>query len=117
MARLVPTLLRPVDVPVLVTSVFFKGGERLDVHARATVCVSLTPEVLENAVERFLGEGSREIVEVAANTLERHLRSACARAAPEKLAATVGAAVRAEAPHYLRKLGLELRSFVVQKAT
>lgn len=109
--------LRPIDVAFRVKGVFFKGGERLDLQVKATVSISRTPEILVNAIERFLGQGRQEIADVAAATLEGHLRAQCASTSPDEKAPVerIVSSVKASAPEDLRKLGIELRSLLVGK--
>lgn len=73
----------PIDIRV--TNAYSKGGIPLDVHAVANIKVSSNPEIIGNAIERFLGQETREIQRVGKETLEGHLRGVLATLTPEEV--------------------------------
>ena len=61
-------------VPVEVKNAYSKGGTPLDIQAIANVKIASDPEVVGNAIERFLDRDRKEILRVARETLEGNLR-------------------------------------------
>lgn len=109
--------LRLITVPMTVRGAYSEGGIPLTVHAVANVKVSGDPELVGNAIERFLGRGQEEIRRVAKETLEGHLRGVVATMTPEevnedrlKFTSQLGA----EASDDLRKLGIQLDTLKIQ---
>ncbi|MEN9786747.1 MAG: hypothetical protein RLZZ299_2011 [Pseudomonadota bacterium] len=99
----------PLDLHV--ANAFSKGGIPLTVHAIANVKVSSDPQIIMNAVERFLGSDSKEIRRVAKESLEGHLRGVLATLTPEEVnqdRLKFANALIDEAEEDLRKLGLHL---------
>jgi flotillin len=83
----------------------------LDLHAVAAVRISPDPQLIERAMERFLGRSGEEIVNVARQALEAATREAVSRLRAEealdsrsKLAEDIHVKARQE----LEPLGLEL---------
>ena len=70
-------------VPVEVKNAYSKGGIPLHIQAIANVKVSSNPNVVGNAIERFLGRSRNEIKRVARETLEGNLRGVVADLTPE----------------------------------
>jgi flotillin len=56
-------------VTVKVTNAYAKGGTPLDIQAIANVKISSDPQVVGNAIERFLDQDRQEIIRVARETL------------------------------------------------
>jgi flotillin len=72
-------------VQVEVQQAFAHGGTPLDVKAIAIVKISTDADVVGNAVERFLQMDPEEVNQVAARTLEGHLRAMVASLTPEQV--------------------------------
>ena len=79
-ARRMDVTLLPVLVEV--KNAYSKGGTPLNIQAIANVKVSTDPSVRNNAIERFLGRDTKEIVQVAKENLEGNLRSVLAQLTP-----------------------------------
>jgi flotillin len=75
--------LRTFPVRIDIRGAYSKGGIPLNVHAIANVKISSDPNVIHNAIERFLGRGRDEVVRVAQETLEGNLRGVLATMTPE----------------------------------
>lgn len=108
------------EVEVSCRSAFCRGGVRLNVDAIANVKISSDDRIVRNAIERFLGQDRHEILEVAKNTLEGHLRAVVATLTPEevnedrlKFAERLGE----EAERDLNKLGLHLDTFNIHSVS
>ena len=107
--------LMPLDLNV--TNAFSKGGIPLHVHSIANVKISTQPEVMMNAIERFLGRERDEIKRVAKESLEGHLRGVLAKLTPEEVnedRLKFAHTLFDEADDDLRKLGLQLDTLKVQ---
>ncbi|MFO0017176.1 MAG: flotillin family protein [Synechococcaceae cyanobacterium] len=72
-------------VPIRVTKAYALGGTPIDVEAISTVKISTDPVCVGNAIERFLGHEADAVQEVAARTLEGHLRLMVAGLTPEQV--------------------------------
>lgn len=108
------------EVEVSTRQAFCKGGVRLNVDAIANVKISSETRVVRNAIERFMGQDRHEVLEVAKNTLEGHLRAVLATLTPEevnedrlKFAQRLGE----EAERDLNKLGLHLDTFNIHSVS
>ncbi len=75
--------LRTFPVRIDIRGAYSKGGIPLNVHAIANVKISSDPNIIHNAIERFLGRGREEVVRVAQETLEGNLRGVLATMTPE----------------------------------
>ncbi|MCO5295254.1 MAG: SPFH domain-containing protein [Fimbriimonadaceae bacterium] len=73
------------EVPIQTRNAYSKGGIPLAMDAIANVKISSDPQVVGNAIERFLGRDPAEIRRVAKETLEGHLRGVLARLTPEEV--------------------------------
>jgi flotillin len=107
--------LMPIDLNV--TNAFSRGGIPLKVHAIANVKISTDPEVMMNAIERFLGREREEIRRVAKESLEGHLRGVLAKLTPEEVnedRLKFAQGLLDEADDDLRKLGLQLDTLKIQ---
>ena len=67
-------------VEVSVSNAYSKGGIPLTLAAIANVKISSNPNLVRNAVERFLGMDPKQIAQVARQTLEGVLRELLAQA-------------------------------------
>ena len=117
-ARRMDVTLLPVLVEV--NNAYSKGGTPLNIQAIANVKVSSDPAVRNNAIERFLGRDSTEIVQVAKENLEGNLRSVLAQLTPEQVnedrlrfAEQIADEVGAD----LRRLGLQLDTLKIQSVS
>lgn len=107
--------LIPLDLNV--TNAYSRGGIPLNIHAIANVKISTQPEVMMNAIERFLGREREEIKRVAKESLEGHLRGVLAKLTPEEVnedRLKFAHTLFDEADDDLRKLGLQLDTLKVQ---
>ncbi|MFW5968615.1 MAG: flotillin family protein, partial [Persicimonas sp.] len=75
--------LMPVSINI--KGAYSKGGIPLNVHAIANVKISSDDNRVGNAIERFMGRGRREILRVAQETLEGHVRGVLAGMTPEEV--------------------------------
>jgi len=74
-----------ISVPMAVHGAYSAGGIPLAVNAIANIKVSTHPNLVGNAIERFLGRDRMEIARVAKETLEGHLRGVLAQLTPEQV--------------------------------
>lgn len=72
-------------VEVHVANAFSRGGIPLNVQAIANVKVATDPVRVRQAVERFLGVGTQEVLQVARQTLEGVLRETLSQLTPEEV--------------------------------
>ncbi len=72
-------------VPIRVEKAYAMGGTPIDVEAIATVKISTDRDCVGNAIERFLGHDPNAVQQVAARTLEGHLRLMVAGLTPEQV--------------------------------
>lgn len=103
--------LSTIPLDLHVANAYSKGGIPLNLHAIANVKVSSDPQVIMNAVERFLGRDPAEIRRVAKESLEGHLRGVLARLTPEEVnedRLKFANTLLDEAEDDLRKLGIQL---------
>jgi flotillin len=73
------------SVTVEVHDAYSKGGIPLNIQAIANIKISSDPQVVGNAIERFLGHKRSEIIRVAQETLAGHLRGVVATLTPEQV--------------------------------
>ena len=105
-------------VPIRVAKAYAQGGTPIDVEAIATVKISTDPACVGNAIERFLGHEPAAVQEVAARSLEGHLRVMVAGMTPEQVnqdrlrfADRVLEVTRQD----MIKLGLQVDTFKIQR--
>ena len=113
-----PLTTLPIDIRV--TNAYSKGGIPLDVHAVANIKVSSDEAIIGNAIERFLGQDSKEIQRVGKETLEGHLRGVLATLTPEEVnedRLKFAQALMDEADTDFDKLGLHLDTLKIQNVT
>ena len=104
-------------VPVEVRNAYSKGGIPLHIQAIANVKVSSNPNVVGNAIERFLGRNRREIKRVAQETLEGNLRGVVADLTPEQVnedRLKFAERIAQDVSRDLTKLGLHLDTLKIQ---
>ena len=104
-------------LPVLVevSNAYSKGGTPLNIQAIANVKVSTDPALRNNAIERFLGRDTQEIVQVAKENLEGNLRSVLLT--PEQVnedRLRFAEQIAEEVGEDLRRLGLQLDTLKIQ---
>ena len=106
-----------ISVPMAIHGAYSEGGIPLSMTAIANVKISNNPNVIGNAIERFLGHTREEIAGVAKETLEGHLRGVLATLTPEEVnedRLKFAERLTAEADPDLRKLGLQLDTLKIQ---
>ena len=104
-------------VTVKVSNAYAKGGTPLDIQAIANVKISSDPQVVGNAIERFLDQDRKEIVRVARETLEGNLRGVVATLTPEELNENrlqFSQRIASDVRRDLIKLGLQLDILKIQ---
>ena len=114
-ARRMDVTLLPVVVEV--SNAYSNGGTPLNIQAIANVKVSTDPEVRNNAIERFLGRDSKEIVQVAKENLEGNLRSVLAQLTPEQVnedRLRFAERIADDVGEDLRRLGMQLDTLKIQ---
>ena len=114
-ARRMDVTLLPVLVEV--KNAYSKGGTPLNIQAIANVKVSSDPDVRNNAIERFLGRDSQEIVQVAKENLEGNLRSVLAQLTPEQVnedRLRFAERIADDVGDDLRRLGMQLDTLKIQ---
>ena len=114
-ARRMDVTLLPVLVEV--NNAYSRGGTPLNIQAIANVKVSTDPAVRNNAIERFLGRDSKEIVQVAKENLEGNLRSVLAQLTPEQVnedRLRFAEQIAEDVGQDLRRLGLQLDTLKIQ---
>jgi flotillin len=77
--------VRTRPVPIRVEKAYAMGSTPIDVEAIATVKISTDRDCVGNAIERFLGHDPNAVQQVAARTLEGHLRLMVAGLTPEQV--------------------------------
>ncbi len=77
--------VRTQPVPIQVVKAYALGGTPIDVEAIATVKISTDRDCVGNAIERFLEHDAAAMQDVAARTLEGHLRVMVAGLTPEQV--------------------------------
>ena len=104
-------------VTVKVTNAYAKGGTPLNIQAIANVKISSDPNLVGNAIERFLDRDRSEIVRVARETLEGNLRGVVATLTPEQLNENrlqFSQRIASDVSRDLKKLGLQLDTLKIQ---
>jgi flotillin len=112
--------MRTIPIDVQVQGAYTRVGIALKVKAIAVVKVSSSPQVVMNAVERFLGRDRDAIQSVAAETLEGNLRGVLATLTPEEVnedRLKFADSLSQEVEHDLAKLGLHLDVLKIQHVT
>lgn len=112
--------LSVMECEVSCRNAFCRGGVRINVDAIANVKISDHPNIVRNAIERFLGQDRHEILEVAKNTLEGHLRAVLAGLTPEEVnedRLKFSERLSDEAERDLNKLGIHLDVFNIHSVS
>jgi flotillin len=112
--------MRSIPIDVQVQGAYTRVGIPLKVRAIAIVKISSNPQVVMNAVERFLGRGTADIQKVAKETLEGNLRGVLATLTPEEVnedRLKFAESLSQEVEHDLAKLGLHLDVLKIQHVT
>jgi len=112
--------MRTIPIDVQVQGAYTRVGIALKVKAIAVVKISSNPQVVMNAVERFLGRDTNAIQSVAAETLEGNLRGVLATLTPEEVnedRLKFADSLSQEVEHDLVKLGLHLDVLKIQHVT
>jgi len=107
-------------IDVTVTSAYSKGGIPLTVQGVANLKVAGHEPVLGNAVERLLGKGRDEIMQIAKDVLEGNLRGVLARLTPEEVnddKIAFAQELMTEAENDLSRLGLVLDNMKIQNVS
>ena len=109
--------LTEMPVNIATRGAYSKGGISIDVSAIANVKVSTLPNVLDAAIEHFLGQKKEQIMHVAQETLEGHLRGVIATMTPEDInedRLEFAKRVSDEVLPDFEKLGLQLDNLKIQ---
>jgi flotillin len=112
--------MRTIPIDVHVQGAYTRVGIALKVKAIAVVKISSNPQVVMNAVERFLGRDRAALQSVAAETLEGNLRGVLATLTPEEVnedRLKFADSLAEEVEHDLVKLGLHLDVLKIQHVT
>jgi flotillin len=112
--------MRSIPIDVQVQGAYTRVGIPLKVRAIAVVKIASHPDVVMNAVERFLGRGLGDVQQVAKETLEGNLRGVLATLTPEEVnqdRLKFAESLSAEVEHDLAKLGLHLDVLKIQHVT
>jgi flotillin len=107
-------------IDVAVTNAYAKGGIPLTVSGVANVKIADKEPALNNAIERFIGKGRRELIKIAKETLEGNLRGVLSQMTPEQVNEdkTIFAKnLMVEAEHDLSEIGLILDTLKIQNVT
>jgi flotillin len=112
--------VRSIPIDVQVQGAYTRVGIPLKVRAIALVKISANPNVVMNAVERFLGRGLDDVQQVAKETLEGNLRGVLATLTPEEVnedRLKFAESLAGEVEQDLAKLGLHLDVLKIQHVT
>ncbi|HEY0713411.1 MAG TPA: SPFH domain-containing protein, partial [Polyangia bacterium] len=112
--------MRSIPIDVQIQGAYTRVGIPLKVRAIALVKISSSPQVIMNAVERFLGRGHDDVQRVAKETLEGNLRGVLATLTPEEVnedRLKFAESLAQEVEHDLAKLGLHLDVLKIQHVT
>ena len=107
-------------VDVAVSNAYSKGGIPLTVAGVANLKVAGHQPLLNNALERLLGKGRPQIIQVAKDTLEGNLRGVLSQLTPEEVnqdKLRFAEKLLEEAEHDLSRLGLVLDVLKIQNVS
>lgn len=107
-------------VDVAVSNAYSKGGIPLTVAGVANLKVAGHQPLLNNALERLLGKGRPQIIQVAKDTLEGNLRGVLSQLTPEEVnqdKLRFAEKLLEEAEHDLSRLGLILDVLKIQNVS
>lgn len=112
--------LNTMEVPIQIRGAYSKGGIPMNVDAIANIKISSDPNIIGNAIERFLGRDISEIRRVSKETLEGHLRGVLAKLTPEEVnedRLKFAEELSRESEEDLVKLGLHVDTLKIQHVT
>lgn len=112
--------LTVMSVHIHIDGAYSKGGIPLNVHAIANVKVSSDPTDRRNAIERFLGQSTKEIRKVAKETLEGNVRSVVSEMTPEQVnrdRLKFANSLASDAEPDFEKLGLHIDTLKIQNVS
>jgi flotillin len=104
-------------IRIEIKNAYSKGNIPLNIVAIANVKVSSKPEIVGNAIERFLDRDREEIIRVAKETLEGNLRGVVATMTPEQVnedRLQFAESITSNVSQDLFKLGLEIDTLKIQ---
>ncbi len=104
-------------IRIEIKNAYSKGNIPLNIVAIANVKVSSKPEIVGNAIERFLDRDREEIIRVAKETLEGNLRGVVATMTPEQVnedRLKFAESITSNVSQDLFKLGLEIDTLKIQ---
>ena len=107
-------------VRVEVRNAYSKGGTPLDIQAIANVKISSNPNIVGNAIERFLKSDRKEVLRVARETLEGNLRGVVANLTPEQVnedRLEFVERITSDVSRDLMKLGLQIDTLKIQSVS
>lgn len=107
-------------IRIEVRKAYSKGGIPLNIQAIANVKVSSNPEIVGNAIERFLDRDRKEIIQVAQETLEGNLRGVVATLTPEQVnedRLEFAKRITSYVSRDFHKLGLEIDTLKIQNVS
>ncbi len=103
-----------------VKNAYSKGGTPLNIQAIANVKLSNNPNIIGNAIERFLKSDRNEILRVARETLEGNLRGVVATLTPEQVnedRLQFAQSITSDVSRDLMKLGLQIDTLKIQSVS
>lgn len=109
--------LTTIPINIVVKNAYSKGGIALHVEAVANVKITSDHNIINNAIERFLGRDTEEITRAVQDTLEGNLREVLATLTPEQVnedRLIFAKSLSEVAEDDLRKLGLHLDTLKIQ---
>ena len=112
--------LRNMVIQLNVDNAYSKGGIPLKVKGVANVKIASQQPLLDNAIERFLGQGRDQVARIAKETLEGNLRGVLAALTPEEVnydRDAFAGELAEEAERDLSDLGLEVDNMRIQSVT
>ena len=107
-------------IDVRVTNAYSKGGIPLSVQGVANIKVPGEEPLLNNCLERFLGQSREEIMKIARETLEGNLRGVLAGLTPEQVnkdKEEFAAKLAEEAEQDFNRLGLVVDTLKIQNVS
>jgi flotillin len=107
-------------IDVQVHNAYSKGGIPLTVQGVANIKIPGEEPLLNNALERFLGQTREQIMKFAQDTLEGNLRGVLATLTPEEVnqdKERFAAQLAGEAEHDFSRLGLVLDTLKIQNVS
>ncbi len=107
-------------IDLQVKGAYSRNGIPLTVHGVANIKVPGEEPLIHNALERLLGKGRAEIMDIGRETLEGNLRGVLAGLTPEQVnqdKEAFAARLTEEAEHDLSHLGLVLDTLKIQNVT